>query len=76
MQYIYYSRKKTEVPRKVENEGLLAAALVDEGYYVLVSDFAYPENYRMKDIEKAEGKKARKKTYRIGRRGQRKCLIS
>ena len=74
--YIYYSKKKTEVPKRIENEGFLAAALVDEGYYILVSDFTYPESYRMKDIEKAEGKKARKKTYRIGRRGQRRYLIS
>ena len=76
MQYIYYSRKKNQVPKKAINEGFLSAALLDEGYYVLVSDFEYPKDYRMKDIERRERRKARKKTYRIGRRGQSKSLIS
>jgi len=73
--YIYYARKKEEIPKRTEGDMLTAAALVDEGYYVLISNSIYSD-CKMKDLEKTEGKRARKKTYRIGRKGQAKCLIS
>ena len=72
--YIYYARKKAEIPKRTEGDMLTAAALIDEGYYVLISNSIYSD-CKMKDLEVAEGKRARKKTYRIGRKGQ-KCLIS
>ena len=76
MGYIYYAKKKAETPKRIKNEGFMAAALVDEGFYVLISNRIYPKNYTLRDIEKVEGRKSRKKTYRIGRRNQSKSLIA
>ncbi len=72
--FIYYAKKKSDQVKKTENRGILPAALVDEGFYVVLSDKDY-KNITIKEIEQREGVKAKKKTYRIGRKGQ-KNLIS
>lgn len=72
--FIYYAKKKSDQVKKTENRGILWAAFVDEGFYVVLSDNDYA-NVTIKEIEQREGIKAKKKTYNIGRKGQ-KNLIS
>ncbi|WP_457641244.1 hypothetical protein [Persephonella sp.] len=75
MKYVYYAKRKKDVAKVVLNQELTIQALSDEGYYTIASDNIY-HNCTIADIERAEKTKAKKpKTFRIGRKGQKKALI-
>ena len=66
--YIYYAKRKSEKAKRVSYDPLTKAALIDEGFYVIVSDKIY-DDMTIKKIEGIEGKKAEILKIRLGRKG-------
>ena len=66
--YIYYAKRKSEKAKRVSYDPLTKVALIDEGFYVIVSNKIY-NDMTIKKIEGIEGKKAEILKIRLGRKG-------